>query len=261
MLDFYTGADNGVFNLNMVKDFNQNLDGEIHLWSSLLDQPDDIINYFWTILSNEEKDRIDKFKFKSLRERHTVSKGLLKSFIANYLNIETEEINFVQNEYGKPSLQPELNEVNLQFNVSHSEQLGMFAFTTGKELGIDVELIQEIPNLNQIVDICFSEFEKDWFYKSDPNQQKELFYKVWTGKEAFIKAIGTGLSFPLNEIEFIINTNKTIELQRVHGDQSYWGKWNIYTFNPLPNFISSLVMETNELMIRRYSWNDAFLKN
>jgi 4'-phosphopantetheinyl transferase len=153
-----------------------------------------------------------------------------------------------------------LNEIDLQFNVSHSEHLGMFAFSTGKELGIDVELIQEIPNLNQIVDICFSEFEKEWFYDSEPSLQKELFYKVWTCKEAFIKAIGTGLSFPLNEIEFIINNNKTIELQSVRGDQSYWGKWNIYTFNPLPNFISSLVMETNELKIRRYSWNDAFLR-
>lgn len=245
----------------IVKDFNQNLDGEIHLWSSFLDQPEDIINRFFAVLSEEEKYRVNKYKFKSLRDRHTVSKGLLKSLISKYLNIETNEINFVQNEYGKPSLHLELNEIDLQFNVSHSEHLGMFAFTTGQELGIDVESIQEIPNLNQIVDMCFSDFEKEWFYKSEPGLQKKLFYKVWTGKEAFIKANGTGLSFPLNEIEFKINSNKTIEFQSIHGDLSYRGKWNIFTFNPLPNFISSLVVETNGLKIRRYLWDDAFMRD
>lgn len=255
MVDFYTEADNKVFNLNVVKSFNQNLDGEIHLWSSLLDQTDDIINHFWAILSKEEKDRISKYKFKFLRDRHTVSKGLLKSFISNYLNIETEEISFVQNEFGKPSLQPELNEIGLQFNVSHSEHLGMFAFTKAHELGIDVESIQETSNLHEIIDMCFSDFEKEWFYKSEPGLQKELFYNVWTGKEAFIKAIGTGLSFPLKEIEFKINNNKKIEFQSIHGDLSYREKWNIFTSNPIPNFISSLVVENSGLKIRRYSWD------
>ncbi len=245
----------------IVKDFNQNLDGEIHLWYSLLDQPDDIINYFWAILSKEEKDRISKYKFKSLRNRHTVSKGLLKSFISNYLNIEPEEINFVQNEYGKPMLQPELNEIDLQFNVSHSKHLGMFAFTKAHELGIDVESIQETPNLNEIIAMCFSDFEKEWFYKSEPGLQKELFYKVWTGKEAFIKAIGTGLSFPLKEIEFKINSKKIIEFKSINGDLSHRQKWDIFTFNPIPNFISSLVVETNGLKIRRYSWDDAFMRD
>jgi 4'-phosphopantetheinyl transferase len=137
----------------------------------------------------------------------------------------------------------------------------MFAFTTGQELGIDVEIIQEIPNLNEIVNMCFSDFEKEWLYKSEPGLQKELFYKVWTCKEAFIKAIGTGLSFPLKEIEFKINNKKTIKFQSKHGDLSYRRKWNIYTFNPLPNFISSLVVENNGLKIRRYSWDDAFMRD
>ncbi|MBT8394857.1 MAG: 4'-phosphopantetheinyl transferase superfamily protein, partial [Bacteroidia bacterium] len=201
----------------IVKDFNPNLDGEIHLFSSLLDQPGEIISHFWATLSKEEKDRISKYKFKLLRDRQTVSNGLLKSFIANYLNIETGKINFVQNEYGKPLLKPELNEIGLHFNISHSEHLGMFAFTIGKQLGIDIESVQEITNLNQIVDLCFSDFEKEWYYNSDPGLKKELFYKVWTGKEAYIKAIGKGLSFPLKEIEFKINSNNSIEFQNVHG--------------------------------------------
>ncbi len=196
-----------------------------------------------------------------MRDRQTVSKGLLKIFISNYLNIETEEIKFVQNEFGKPSLQPELNNIDLQFNVSHSEHLGMFAFTTGKELGIDIELIQEIPNLNEIVNLCFSDYEKDWFYKSEPGLQKEFFYKVWTGKEAYIKAIGTGLSFPLKKIEFKINNTNSIEFHNILGDLPYRGKWNIFTFNPHPNFISSLVVETSGIKIRRYSWDDAFMQD
>ena len=245
----------------MVKIFNQNLNGEIHIWSSLLDQPEDLINLFHTSLSKEEKDRISKYKFKLLRDRQTVSKGLLKSFISSYLNIGTGEINFVQNEYGKPSLTPELNEIDLHFNISHSEHFGMFAFTIGKQLGIDIESVQEITNLNQIVDLCFSDSEKEWFYNSDPGLKKELFYKVWTGKEAYIKAIGKGLSFPLKEIEFKINSNNSIEFQNVHGDLPYRGKWNIFTFNPHPNFISSLVVEANGLKIKKYSWDDAFMQD
>ncbi len=102
--------------------------------------------------------------------------------------------------------------------------------------------------------------KKSGFISLNQAYRKNCFTS-WTGKEAFIKAIGTGLSFPLKEIEFKINSKKTIKFQSKHGDLSYWRKWNIYTFNPLPNFISSLVVENNGLKIRKYSWDDAFMQD
>ena len=261
MLDFYMEANSRGIDSNLIKDFNQNLDGEIHLWSSLLDQSEEVINYFWIKLSDKEKERISKYKFKFLRDRHTVSTGLLKSLISCYLNTEVKEISFLQNGHGKPSLQPELNKLDLRFNISHSENVGVFAFSLGKELGIDVELIQKISNLNQIIDISFSDYEKKWFYKTEPEGRNELFYKIWTAKEAFVKAIGKGLSYSLKEIEFQTKADKTIEFHSTHGHQDSCGEWKIFTFNPLPNFISSLVTQTNGLRIRRYSCDDVFMLN
>ena len=188
----------------------QNLENEIHIWWSTLDQPAGIVNKYEHMLSHKEQKRINNFKFRFLRDRQIISRGILRQVISKYLNIDVEGIEFSYNKFGKPLLSSKLDDFNLHFNMSHSEQLGIFAFAKGKAIGVDVEEIKSSLNLEDVIELCLSDFEKSWFYDVSAGMRKEVFYKIWTAKEAFIKALGTGFFFPVKNIEFKLNRDNDL---------------------------------------------------
>jgi 4'-phosphopantetheinyl transferase len=141
----------------------------------------------------------------------------LKILISKYLDTEPQRVEFKYNKQGKPSLSFSKNTINLQFNLSHSNKLGMFAFTKDNSVGVDIEEMRELSNLEDMTEICMSEFEKRWFSKLPPETRNENFFKVWTAKEAFLKAIGTGLSLPMTEVEFNLLSLDDLQLFRVEG--------------------------------------------
>ena len=225
----------------------QNLENGIHIWWSILDQPPDLVNKYKHMLSPEEQKRVNNLKFRLLRDRQIISRGILRQVLSKYLNIDIKRIEFTYNKFGKPSLSPKLDDFNLHFNMSHSEQLGIFAFAIGSAIGVDVEEIKGSLNFEDVIELCFSDFEKSWFYDIAPGMRKEVFYKIWTAKEAFIKALGTGFSFPVKNIEFKLNRDNNLSFHSISGDYNFVRKWENFSFNPLPGFISSLVMEANDL--------------
>ena len=232
----------------------QNLEHEIHIWWSILDQPAGLVNSYKHMLSNAEQKRINNLKFRLLRDRQIVSKSILRQVISKYLNIDNEAIEFRYNKFGKPLLSSKLEDFKLNFNISHSEQIGIFAFAKGKSIGVDVEKIKCSLKIEDVIELCLSDFEKNWFYEVAPEIRKEVFYKIWTAKEAFIKALGTGFFFPVKNIDFKLNGDNDLTFHSISGDCNYVRKWEIFSFNPLPGFISSLVFEANdfkEIMVDR----------
>lgn len=233
----------------------KNLDSEIHVWWSMLDQHQNNINKYYKILSQQEQKKVNKFRFQLLRDRQIVSRGILKQLISKYISTDLEEIEFTYNKYGKPLLCRKLDESNLYFSISHSEYLGMFAFAKGNSIGVDVEKIQELfINLEDVIKLCFSDFEKSWFTDVSAKMKNEVFYKVWTAKEAFIKAMGIGLSFPLTNINYKLNSDNDLSFHSMSNYCKYMRKWEIVTFNPQSNFIASLVMESNGLKLKQFCW-------
>jgi 4'-phosphopantetheinyl transferase len=242
----------------MNQDLIQNLESEIHVWWFVLDQPQHFVDSYYRILKQDEKKRILNFKTELLRNRHTVSRGVLKILISKYLDADPEKVEFMYSEQGKPFLSSPKNKTNLQFNMSHSNRLGICAFTKDNAVGVDVERIRELPNLEDMTEICMSEFEKRWFSKLPPATKNEMFYKVWTVKEAFIKAIGAGFSFPLVNVEVKIYGNNKCEFHRIKDESGSFGKWRVFTFVPEPNFTASLVTEADNSKIKRFYWEPSF---
>jgi 4'-phosphopantetheinyl transferase len=233
----------------------QNLDGEIHVWWSMLDQHQHNVNRYYKMLSHEDQNRVDRFRFQLLRDREIVSRGILKELISKYIGTDLEEIEFTYNKYGKPLLCRKLGGSDLCFSVSHSEYLGMFAFAKGNSIGVDVEKLQELfIDLEDVIKLCLSDFEKSWFADVSPKMKNEVFYKVWTAKEAFIKAIGTGLSFPLRNINCKLNSDNDLSFHSISNYCRYIRKWEIVTFKPQSDFIASLVMESKGLKLKQFRW-------
>ena len=230
------------------------LGNEIHVWLAELDQPQNVVDRFLGYLNWNEKKRISKFKTETLKKKQIVSKGLLKLLIAKYLNTEPQTVEFESNEYGKPFISPAINPINLKFNISHSNRLGLYAFTTDHALGVDVEKIQELENIYDLVDLCMSDFEKRWFLKLSPGIKTDVFYKFWTVKEAFIKAVGTGFSFPLANVELKIKSKNKCELYKISDSVNSARQWRLFTFSPKLNYVASLITKASKKEIKHYNW-------
>jgi len=236
------------------------LENEIHIWSAILDQPEAIVDSYYSILSDSEQKKVDKYKFELLRNRQIISMGLLRVLIANYRNFRPNEINFYYNEFGKPFISPDSDGNNLSFNSSHSNNIAVFVFSRNREVGIDVEKVKEMKDMEGVVDLCFSESEKKWFSKLSSDKKEEIFYKVWAGKEAYIKAIGKGLSFSPNRISLDRRNDDELFIKEINGDEGF-SRWKLITFKPHPDFISCIVVGNDSFTIKHFSLDPQFIFN
>lgn len=163
---------------------------EIHCWLVDLDVLVFAAPHYLHWLSGTEKRRANRFAFKELKERYVVSHGVLNILLASYLNTSQFEITF--GEYGKPFIKDSF----LHFNLSHSNRYACITFANF-EIGVDIEHMGD----DAIIESIFSKNEKDHFDKIQDNLKRQSFYQAWVRKESYLKALGIGLSQPLQEVE------------------------------------------------------------
>lgn len=177
---------------------------EIHVWQAyltdnLIDSNMELLNRQFSCLDSEEQERAQKFYFTKDKVKFIQGRYLLKSIIANYLEKDIKKIQFKYNEYGKPELIS--NKKSLYFNISHSNNFMVMAFSKKDHLGIDVEFNDQQDVSYLISSNIFTNKELSYFDNLDSQEKQVVFYKLWTSKEAYLKALGVGLSISLNDIE------------------------------------------------------------
>lgn len=224
----------------------------IHFWSANLEQPEFIIQKYYSILPASEKRLLDRYKVKKIRDQQVISTGILCLLLAGYLESEPQNLNFQYNKFGKPFITDSQNSMNICFNISHSNNYATYGFVKNDNIGIDIEQIREIPDVRGVVDLCFSEYEKKWFNKIPPNDKIEIFYKIWTSKEAYIKAIGRGFSFSPDRISTGLNSEGELLFENIDGDENF-RRWSLRTFSFNPNFTSAVVVENHDPEITHFS--------
>jgi 4'-phosphopantetheinyl transferase len=172
--------------------------GSVHVWRIALDQEDDRLERFRVTLEPHELERAARFHFEKHRRHFIVARGFLRSVIARYLDTRPETLRFAYGEYGKPALP---DEHVLRFNLSHSNEVALLAVALDAELGVDVEHIRADFASEDIARRYFSRTEVDAFNALPPEERVAAFFRCWTRKEAYIKAIGKGLSQALDEFD------------------------------------------------------------
>jgi 4'-phosphopantetheinyl transferase len=224
---------------------------EAHVWRADLALNECFQNSFLKLLSPDEKNRAKKFRFAKDSQNFIVARGILRSLISKYLEINPAEVSFRYSDFGKPSI---ANNHSLQFNISHSQNIALFAFTKKFNIGVDVEFVNPDVEVKEIAASFFSKNEIKNLLALPEQQQTLGFFYCWTRKEAFIKAVGEGLSFPLDKFEVSVEPNKPVKLLATYRQPKDVSKWSIYSLSPEANFVGGLVIEGLVEKVKCWRW-------
>jgi 4'-phosphopantetheinyl transferase len=173
--------------------------GEVHIWQVDAEAQIARLELFRRLLADEELQKAARFYFD--RDRHTslVSRGALRALLGYYLACDPRSIRFALGPQGKPALAEPRDVPSPAFNVSHSGRVVLLAFAGAGDVGVDVELLREVPDGPRIVDHYFTPSEVSRIKHTGIDSH--AFLRAWTRKEAVIKAVGRGLSMPLNQFD------------------------------------------------------------
>lgn len=144
-------------------------------------------------LSPEERARAERFRFEHDRRHFIASHHALRSILGKYVAVEPGALQFVLNDYGKPSLMDDFNGDMVHFNLSHAGDLALVAVNRYFPVGIDIEFCKPLPELNELALGCLASCEAEAWSRIAPERQHNLFYQIWTLKEALLKGLGVGL--------------------------------------------------------------------
>jgi len=163
--------------------------------------------------------------------------------LAARLDIGADSVELVYGERGKPALARRVAASNLRFSVSHCDDVAVYAFAFGREVGIDVEAVRVIPDADDIAARMFSRRESEAYRALDPSDKPLAFFSCWTRKEAFIKALGDGLSHPLDRFDVSFEPGEPARILRVDSTPGDRCGWTLYSFVPGPGLIGAIVAQ------------------
>ena len=178
-------------------------------------------------LSPDEVARAEAFHFPIHAERFATTRGMLRCLLSQYVDLQPSEIEFAYNSTGKPSLASgNSEENNVQFNVSHSNDQCLIAFSRGMEIGADIESSgRDFSNMDLLAGRCLSDEDLARFLGLEESAKRDAFFRFWTRKEAMLKAIGVGLGHPLKSFDVSFLANEPVRLVRsdeTFGDADSW---------------------------------------
>lgn len=162
---------------------------EVHIWSACLTENEDDLSYFSVLLSEDEHQRADGLKFTKDKYAFVISRGILRCLLGRYLKEDPHQIDILYGLWGKPCLS---SKYSLRFNLSHSKDYALYAFTVYDEVGIDLEHIDPSLEVEELAQTILSSQEKSYWEKIDPEDKSSAFFKLWVYKEASLKASGRG---------------------------------------------------------------------
>ncbi|MCD6256936.1 4'-phosphopantetheinyl transferase superfamily protein [Candidatus Aerophobetes bacterium] len=210
-------------------------ENEVHLWRAWLNQED--YHREMEMLSEKERIQAERFYFEKDRRSFIMTHAMLRKIVGSYLKIDPHDVKFICGTYGKPSIDGNHNEIC--FNMSDSFELAIFAFAQARQVGVDIEYIRPMHDAQDIVLNFFSPGEKMAIDEVEEKQRLEAFFKYWTRKEAYLKAIGKGLMQPMDSFE--ASLNRDFIWVRDNPQEVY--KWSVRSFNPAPGYVGALVFE------------------
>ena len=222
-----------------LQNFIQLQDNTVHLWCFNFEVDDNQFQIFYGLLSEDEKERAERFRFYKDKRCFVVTRGTLRLLSSKYLNKNTEDIVFDYEEFGKPKYR---HQTRLNFNVSHSGNRAVIAFNYDKALGVDIEKIKHNFDTFEIASNYFSKDEIKALQNLPEPEHNNGFYRCWTRKEAFIKAIGSGLSFPLDTFSVSLGKDDEAELLETKWDKKDKNNWCFYTFKPSQDYIGAVIV-------------------
>lgn len=225
--------------------------GEIQVWSIPLHPGEAEIQRLSRLLSADEHERAAKFRFDVHRRRYVVGRGALRRLLGAYLGADPAALRFGYGPRGKPGL-PDWP--GLGFNLSNSEDLALAGFLRDREIGVDVEYLKEMEDLEQIATRFFSASEVAALASVPREQKKEAFFNCWTRKEAYLKAVGEGLAAPLDSFDVTLIPGEAPRMLTLEGSAERATPWFFHHFRPAQDFIGALAVDGGNWEVRGWGY-------
>lgn len=228
--------------------------GYVHIWRISLEQPEPVYRTLSDCLASDERDRADRFRFDEGRRRYVAGRGILRSILAGYLGARPQEIRFQYGPQGKPSLEKKYESAGLHFNLAHTRDVAICACTRQYEIGVDVEHIHPVDEMDRIARRILS--ERDYLAWNHLPDELRLFafYKCWTQKEALIKALGYGLSQSMSQWSVSMLPDEPASLVSLSGDREHAGDWSLHSFVPEIGTIAAFALKARHWQVACFVW-------
>ena len=232
--------------------------GEIHVWRVSLDQTESCLQSLQQTLSADERTKADGFRFPKDRSQFIVSRGALRAILSRYLNISSHILRFDYNPYGKPSLIVTQGGNTLRFNLSHSRGMALIAITKNRDIGVDIEGINPNFSCLEIAEKFFSPLENAVLRSLPEHLQATAFFTCWTRKEAYIKAVGKGLSIPLNQFDVSLAPGEPAALLNVEENPEEASKWSLIELFPSSDMVAAVAVAGDCWKLHCWEWTGEF---
>ncbi len=218
---------------------------EIHIYRSSLETTSDKIKDYESFLSADELYKANRYKFEKDRVHYITGRALLRNILSRYLNQFPGEIVFSYSDKGKPFIK----DTEVKFNLAHSGGRAVYAVANNIDIGIDIEFMRELPDALQIAKRFFSEKEVDEFSEIREVDIRTAFFNCWTRKEAFIKAVGEGLSYPLKDFSVTLKPGDKPEILWIKDKAEEVKYWSLINIDTDENYISSLAVKAENVKV------------
>lgn len=224
----------------------------VHLWCVSLDCFSTYHPDLLQCLSPVEKERATRFRFERDRKRYEISHGALRIILGSYLRRAPQSVRFEICDTGKPELLVVSGDPLIKFNMSHSGEVMILGVTKNRRIGVDVEMISHRIDIIQIAEHYFTAAEAAEIRETPAGKQRERFFTHWTCKEAYLKAIGSGLagglqSFSLSEKDYLWTISSKSDNSSRHLDY-----WTIRSMTLMDGYAAAVAIEGTGLDIRLF---------
>ena len=214
--------------------------GDVRVWCARLSEDDQTVERAYLKLSAAERQRAAQFWVPSARAAFVVSRGVLRALLAGLCGMPPEDVEFGYGPNGKPFLIGGARA--LHFNVSHSGDVAAYGVSVDGELGVDVEMHRPMPDMEPIARRFFSATEYEDLLRVPETERSAAFFDCWVRKEAYIKALGGGLSIPLDSFWVSLAPGQPAALLGVTDRSEEPREWLLEAFRPAPDYSGAVAL-------------------
>jgi 4'-phosphopantetheinyl transferase len=224
----------------------------VHVWQAGLDVSPERLAYYQRLLAEDERERAARFRFARDRDHFIAGRGVLRELLGRYLVQPGEALKISYSEFGKPFMPGK----RLQFNLTHSGSLALYAFCLDSPVGVDVEMERELSDALQISQRFFSPAERAILSSLPEEEVMPAFFRCWARKEAFIKAVGEGLSYPLDAFDVSLAPGDAPGLLRIRGSEEEARAWSLTPLGLPPGYHGALVVKSRNNTLQTLKFVD-----
>ncbi|MGE4619249.1 MAG: 4'-phosphopantetheinyl transferase superfamily protein [Planctomycetota bacterium] len=199
----------------------------IDLWPFLLDESPQRREALLSSLAADELGKIDQGIFPEIGQRTAMSRVGLRRILESYVGIPSQEIRFTEGKHGKPSLETD----PISFNLSHTGKHALLAVSSEDDLGVDLERIRLEAPIDDLAQRCFSECEFEQWNQLPQDQKLISFFHLWAQKEAFVKALGGGMTIPLKSFDCEVDPAESAGIINSRIDADRQRNWRVLSGN------------------------------